>query len=744
MTKLFSTISLLYIFSLWGNMVSSQGNDDYFIIKVVDQKTGRGVPMVELRTLSQRLYITDSNGIIAFDDTNLMNQRVTFTLFCHGYECPTDWVVRDAIPGTSTIIEIKCKNIAERLYRITGQDIYGESSRAGLFVPIKHQGLNGKVLGQDTFIETLYRGKLYWFWGDTFGPASFNGEASGATSELPGKGGLDPEIGIDLNYFINSEGLNKGMCAIPGPGLKWIDWLVVLPDENREEHLYAKYSVTKTLDLDYERGIALFNDSLQVFEPLVKIDKWLDKVHSSGHPLRVRSDSIEYFYIFDRYGIERVAADINHIINPESYEHFTCLMQGSKYNDNIVKLERDLSGKIVYGWKSGTDAISPRQQNELITSGKLLQSESWLRSTDVLSGNNVSIGPSSVFWNNFRKRWIMIASENFGGAWFLEGDTPTGPWIYGTKIVGHNNYDFYNIGQHPLFDQDNGRLIYFEGTYTMGFSGAKTPTPLYDYNQMMYRLALDDKRLSLPAPVYLIRAESNNEQYMMRESVDSLGLWEDIQSIPFFALPPDHNFDGSIPVYAVREKEKITLQVKYPDHQNLPVKPLFYALPDLKSTNFTPDGTWECEADGWPLEMELWSTGAKITGTIRNEPLIIKKGSILKETIELFIEDTTEHRSYIFKARLTPGNLDGEFRGINNEEKGIFSGEHTVFGQQQFSSPMVVPLYEFKDRNGSYFYSIKSEQEGLKRSEKPVCLVWKNPSSVLELDYKAKPVPLIR
>ena len=163
MTKLFSIISHLYVLSLWGNMAFGQGSDNYFIIKVIDQKTGRGVPMVELRTLSQRLYITDSNGIIAFDDTSLMNQRVTFTLFSHGYECPTDWVVSDAISGTNTIIKIKCENIAERLYRITGQDIYGESSRAGLFVPIKHQGLNGKVIGQDTFVEFC---QMKTTWGD--------------------------------------------------------------------------------------------------------------------------------------------------------------------------------------------------------------------------------------------------------------------------------------------------------------------------------------------------------------------------------------------------------------------------------------------------------------------------------------------------------------------------------------------------------------------------------------------------
>jgi hypothetical protein len=33
-------------------------------------------------------------------------------------------------------------------------------------------------------------------------------------------------------------------------------------------------------------------------------------------------------------------------------------------------------------------------------------------------------------------------------------------------------------------------LIYFEGTYANTFSGNSTPTPLYDYNQIMYRLDL--------------------------------------------------------------------------------------------------------------------------------------------------------------------------------------------------------------------------------------------------------------
>jgi len=51
---------------------------------------------------------------------------------------------------------------------------------------------------------------------------------------------------------------------------------------------------------------------------------------------------------------------------------------------------------------------------------------------------------------------------------------------------------------------------------------------------------------------------------------------------------------------------------------------------------------------------------------------------------------------------------------------------------------MLVPLYEFVDSKGAYSYSVKSEQKDLKRTERPVCLVWKNPSSLLTLDFEAK------
>ena len=44
---------------------------------------------------------------------------------------------------------------------------------------------------------------------------------------------------------------------------------------------------------------------------------------------------------------------------------------------------------------------------------------------------------------------------------------------------------------------ENGREIYFEGTYTATFSGNPTPTPRYEYNQLLYKLDLADGRLKV-------------------------------------------------------------------------------------------------------------------------------------------------------------------------------------------------------------------------------------------------------
>src|SRR4051812_32327855 len=73
-------------------MTTPDGSDRAkpFEIKVVDQETGRGVPLVELETPNNIRLFTDSNGVVAFDEPGLMDQRVFFHVRSHGYEFAKD------------------------------------------------------------------------------------------------------------------------------------------------------------------------------------------------------------------------------------------------------------------------------------------------------------------------------------------------------------------------------------------------------------------------------------------------------------------------------------------------------------------------------------------------------------------------------------------------------------------------------------------------------------------------------
>jgi len=740
MKKLILLTFLLYLLSMDVPSLFAQDSLKYFVIRVIDSKTGRGIPLVELKTSSTLRYYTDSNGIIAFNEPTLLNQLVSFVLFSHGYASPKDPLILNTIPGTNTVIKIKRLNIAERLYRITGQDIYGHSIRLGLPCPLAHQSLNGKVMGQDTFIETLYKGKIYWFWGDTETPYGFNGEVTGATSELPGNGGLNPDIGVDLTYFTDSKGYCKPMCPFKGQTLVWIQWLTTLPDENGHERLYAMYNRINEDNNPGEAGFAVFNDSTETFERIKVIDQWYGTHHDSGHPCFVRSEGKDYLYIIHYSGISRVPTNIRSLTEPASYEYYTCLIPPGSNGKTSLQMNRDESKNLLYCWKSNAAPLNVELQKQLVDSTIISVNEGLWQFQDVLTGKAIKGGPQSVFWNEYRKRWIMLAYDGDGGVWFLEGDTPTGPWVYGRKIVWHEKYAFYNIGQHPLFDQEGGRLIYFEGTYTTGYSGNDNPTPLYDYNQMMYRLALDDERLSIPAPVYLINNDHKGPQYLMREGLDSLHLQEKITSIPFFAIPPSNKNDNYIPIYVTQSRQGTTFStLQSPSPNNNPV---FYALPIESKPTSQKDpvtGTWKCKAlmpDSTTAEFELSleKEGEEIIGTNVSEGHFRNN----KLTLSYRIMD------YSLTGRLVDGKLTGEYKKDDGSQMGKWSGLRLDTPLEEVVSSSVVFLYEYR-KVGSHdvLYSVDPDlgSSSLKRTAKPICRVWLNPSSVIALDWEAKPIP---
>ncbi len=480
-----------------------------FAIRVVDAETGRGVPLVELETVNHLRFYTDSNGTVAFREPGLMGRQIFFHVRSHGYEYPKDsfgyrGVRLKTTPGTEAVLKLKRLNIAERLYRVTGAGIYRDNRLLGRSAPIEQPLLNGMVFGSDSVVTAVYRGKLHWFWGDTNRPSYplGNFHVPFATSLLPGQGGLDPGLGVNLTYAVGKNGFAKEAAKMPGKGPTWIDGLVVLPDKNQRPRLLAQYVKIKSPLTVYERGVVQFNDERQQFGHRATFSKAVP-LYPHGHPFLHRAaDGQEYVYFAGGMPLVRVRASLASYLDPSQYETYTFLPAGSGSD-----VQRNPDGSLKFEWRGGQPKLDLKQVNKLIAEKRIRAGESPVHLIDIETGKPVLTQQGSVYWNDHRQRWVMIISQSFGSSmlgeiWFAEASRPEGPWVYARKIVTHNDYSFYNPKQHPYFAKDGGRTLFFEATYTSTFSGNKHPTPLYDYNQIMYRLELDDPRLNLPVPVY--------------------------------------------------------------------------------------------------------------------------------------------------------------------------------------------------------------------------------------------------
>lgn len=483
--------------------------DTPFAIEVIDEETHRGVPLVELRSVNEIRWFTDSNGLAAIDEPGLMGKKVFLHIKSHGYEYPKDGFgyrgkAFELVAGGRATIALKRVNIAERLYRVTGAGIYRDTLILGERAPIAEGLLNAKVFGSDSVINAAYRGRLYWFWGDTNRPeyplGSFH--VPGATSLPPDAGGLDPDRGIDLTYFKDSTGFAAKTAELPGEGPTWLFGMAVIKDGSKSERLFAHYMKVRPPMIVYEHGLAEFDPALERFQRVRVFESGTEHKHfyPGGQTFEARESGKTYVYFTSPFPFTRVLAAVEALSDLKNYESYTCLVPGTRLDQGAV--ERDPSGKPVYAWKPNTPPTGMIEQEELIKKGKLTREECLLDFKDVDSGKRVLAHSGSVCWNAYLGRYLMIAVETFGSTsllgevWIASAKTPTGPWTVAKKIVTHNDYSFYNPKQHPYFDRDGGKIIYFEGTYTHTFSGNQDPTPRYDYNQIMYKLNLADPRLA--------------------------------------------------------------------------------------------------------------------------------------------------------------------------------------------------------------------------------------------------------
>ena len=130
-----ASVACAFVFALFATQDRAFAEDHpFFAIQVVDEETGRGVPLVELTTVNNVRLVTDSQGVAAFQEPGLMGRLVFFHVKSHGYEFPKDGFgysgkALKVEAGGAATLKIKRINIAERLYRVTGGGIYRDSLR---------------------------------------------------------------------------------------------------------------------------------------------------------------------------------------------------------------------------------------------------------------------------------------------------------------------------------------------------------------------------------------------------------------------------------------------------------------------------------------------------------------------------------------------------------------------------------------------------------------------------------------
>lgn len=438
-------------------LATANGASPLCRIEVVDKGNGWPVPLVELRTTNHLRFVTDNAGVIAFDEPELMGTPTWFGVNGHGYEVAKDGFGMRGVrltpePGKTLRVEVNRVNVAKRMGRLTGAGLFAESHKLGSEREWRDSGIHGS----DSVQNAVHRGRLFWAWGDTLVPGYPLGifDMTSATTAPRALDSLEPPLRLKLEYFTDDKGKPRGVAKMPGTGPTWVSGYVSLPDKNGTPHLVGTYVKIKPPMDAYESGLCVWNDDTQNFEQLRVL--WTQSEAQpkpppmpDGHPAFWKDGDGKEWLLFGN--------PLPTLRCPPTFE----------------------------AWQDAS-------------TWEVLKPQAQLTAAD---GTPVKPHSGSMAWNEYRKRWVTVFMESFGKPsvfgelWYAEADAPTGPWGPAVKVLTHDNYTFYNPRLHPEFTPPGSAVLFFEGTYTKEFAKHPEPTPRYDYNQILYRLDLDDPQL---------------------------------------------------------------------------------------------------------------------------------------------------------------------------------------------------------------------------------------------------------
>ncbi len=472
-------------------------------IRVTDAATGRGVPLVELETVHGLRFVTDNAGRIAFQEPGLMGRQLFFTVRVHGYSVPKDGfgiagVRVTPAAGQVATVRLTRTTVAERLCRLTGEGLYRDTILLGHTPPLAESAHPGRVAGQDSIQAVVYRNKVFHFWGDTQRMEYPLGlfRMAGATTPIPDPTDAksDPSAGLVYDYFVDPKSqFARAMMPLPErpDGVIWVGAVCTVPDAAGAEKLVGHYSRRKGLEGEYEQGIAVYSDAAERFESAKQLPLTETWRRPAGHPiLHTEGDQRWLLYGSPTPNV-RVPATLAAVLDPARYEAFTCVQAGG--TEPAVGAD----GRPNWRWQKELPPVDSKTERQWVKDGKVQPEHARFCPADAASpADRVVLHSGSVRWNEFRKRWVLVAGQIGGKAsllgevWYAEADAPTGPFTRAVRVATHDRMTFYNVCHHGFLDRDGGRTIHFEGTYTNDFSGNPDKTPRYNYNQVLYRLDL--------------------------------------------------------------------------------------------------------------------------------------------------------------------------------------------------------------------------------------------------------------
>lgn len=449
---------LVVAFTLCFSVVCSVVAGEPCAIAIVEQGSGWPVPLVELRTTHLSRWVTDNAGMIAFDAPELMGRDVWFDVRSDGYEVAKDGFGMQGVRlrptnGGSLQIEVRRTSLAKCLGRLTGAGQFAESQKLGRRLDWKESD----VLGCDSVQVATYQGKLFWAWGDTTLARYPLGifDTLGATTSVALWTHLVPPLTIVFDHFRDGESKLRGVARLPGGGPTWISGCVSLSDQQKRSRLVAAYMKIKPPLESYETGLCVWNDATASFEKLKAL--WSLEKGNGVKPLLPEGHAS---FWNDAEGVEWV------------------------YFGNPLPMLRCRASFEAWQDSSAWQLLKPQESLVSAADGKAIKPHS-----------------GSIAWNAYRRKWVTVFMQSFGHPsafgelWYAEAPTPEGPWGVAVKVLSHAHYTFYNPRLHPELTPKESSVLLFEGTYTQQFSDVKEPTPRYDYNQILYRLDLEDPAL---------------------------------------------------------------------------------------------------------------------------------------------------------------------------------------------------------------------------------------------------------